>query len=193
MQSRKSFYESAYKKITDDNQLKWHQPNIAPFIQNHINIPAKKEFALDIGCGAGNNSIFMAQNGYTVTGIDFVEKAVTLASHNAERNGVSINFIHADLFKWRTERKFDLILDSGCLHNFRGKSRKEYKKILLELLNQNAYFLLAHFSTKSGISIWGSVPGNKKDIEQLFIPELRMLDCSGDNDSKLLFYLFQKA
>jgi hypothetical protein len=33
-----------------------------------------------------------------------------------------------------------------------------------------------------GISAWGPVPGNKENIEQLFIPELRLLDFPGDNN-----------
>lgn len=191
MQTRKSFYESVYKKITGAGELKWHRDHIPAFIQKHINTPDKKGFALDIGCGAGSNAVFLAQNGWQVTGVDFVEKAIALAKENAETGGVYIDFIYADIFKWKPDKQFDLIFDSGCLHNFRGKSRKKYKKIILELMNNHAYFLLAHFSSKFGISIWGPVHGNKDDIETFFAPELKLVDFDGAGDSKLLFYLFQ--
>ena len=35
--------------------------------------------ALDLGCGTGTNSIYMARHGWDVTGIDFVPRAVSIA------------------------------------------------------------------------------------------------------------------
>ena len=35
--------------------------------------------ALDIGCGTGDNSIYLAKHGWQVTGVDFVAKAVDKA------------------------------------------------------------------------------------------------------------------
>jgi len=47
--------------------------------------------ALDVGMGQGRNSIWLAQQGWDVTGFDPAEKAVALAEENARKLGVRIN------------------------------------------------------------------------------------------------------
>jgi SAM-dependent methyltransferase len=47
--------------------------------------------ALDVGMGQGRNSIWLAQQGWDVTGFDPAEKAVALALENARKLGMRIN------------------------------------------------------------------------------------------------------
>ncbi|MBV8817980.1 MAG: methyltransferase domain-containing protein, partial [Acidobacteriaceae bacterium] len=51
----------------------------------------KPGLALDVGMGQGRNAIWLAQNGWTVTGFDPADKAVALANQTAERLGVHLN------------------------------------------------------------------------------------------------------
>jgi SAM-dependent methyltransferase len=46
--------------------------------------------ALDVGMGQGRNAIWLAQQGWDVTGFDPAEKAVALARHNAEKLGLKL-------------------------------------------------------------------------------------------------------
>jgi SAM-dependent methyltransferase len=46
--------------------------------------------ALDVGMGQGRNSVWLAQQGWQVTGFDPAEKAVALALENAKRVGVTL-------------------------------------------------------------------------------------------------------
>jgi len=46
--------------------------------------------ALDVGMGQGRNSIWLAHQGWDVTGFDPAEKAVALALENARKSGVHI-------------------------------------------------------------------------------------------------------
>jgi SAM-dependent methyltransferase len=46
--------------------------------------------ALDVGMGQGRNAVWLAQNGWTVTGFDPAEKAVALAMQNASKHGVKL-------------------------------------------------------------------------------------------------------
>lgn len=39
--------------------------------------------AIDVGCGVGDNAIFLAQHGFTVTGIDFAPAAIDRARRKA--------------------------------------------------------------------------------------------------------------
>ena len=40
--------------------------------------------ALDVGCGTGTNSIYMARHGWDVTGVDFVPRAINTAKRKAK-------------------------------------------------------------------------------------------------------------
>ena len=45
---------------------------------------------LDIGCGAGTNSIFLAKNGFDVTGIDISPIAISIAKVRAKEAGLEV-------------------------------------------------------------------------------------------------------
>lgn len=51
----------------------------------------KKGTALDIGMGQGRNSVFLAKDGWKVTGIDIADEAVHYALEEAKRNHVTID------------------------------------------------------------------------------------------------------
>ena len=54
---------------------------------------------LEIGCGTGSNAIWLAQNGFTVTGTDISETAIQMANDNALMKGVNCQFFRADFLK----------------------------------------------------------------------------------------------
>jgi len=66
---------------------------------------------LDVGMGQGRNSIWLAQQGWDVTGFDPAEKAVALARENARKLGVSI---HTEIKGWEDfdfgEKRWDMIV-----------------------------------------------------------------------------------
>jgi tellurite methyltransferase len=53
--------------------------------------------ALDVAMGSGRNSIYLAENGFEVEGIDSSKEAVSRAIEAAKKAGVSINARVADL------------------------------------------------------------------------------------------------
>ena len=53
--------------------------------------------ALDIGCGTGDASIYLAQHGWQVTGVDFVPRALAKARAKAQARQASVNFVQADV------------------------------------------------------------------------------------------------
>lgn len=67
--------------------------------------------ALDVGMGQGRNAIWLARQGWEVTGFDPADKAVALAHELAERAGVTITTetVGSEEFEWGTER-WDLIV-----------------------------------------------------------------------------------
>ena len=68
--------------------------------------------ALDLGCGEGRNSIWLAEQGWDVTGVDFSSVAIDRARDIAERRGVSVEWEVADLKEYEPPKLwFDLVVD----------------------------------------------------------------------------------
>jgi SAM-dependent methyltransferase len=67
--------------------------------------------ALDVGMGEGRNGIYLARQGWQVTGIDIADKALALAQKQAQTAGVQLNTVVADAetYDWGTA-KWDLIV-----------------------------------------------------------------------------------
>ncbi len=53
--------------------------------------------ALDVGCGEGRNAVWLAEQGWRVTGVDFSEVGLEKARRLAEARGVSVEWVLADL------------------------------------------------------------------------------------------------
>jgi SAM-dependent methyltransferase len=67
--------------------------------------------ALDLACGEGQNTIWLAARGWRVTGVDFSEVAIAKARDRASREGRSIEFVCADLLDFEpTPGAFDLVV-----------------------------------------------------------------------------------
>ncbi|SPF45242.1 Methyltransferase type 12 (fragment) [Candidatus Sulfopaludibacter sp. SbA4] len=70
----------------------------------------KSGAAVDLGMGEGRNAVFLAAQGWQVTGVDFSEVAVKQARARAEAAHVNLNAITEDLDRFDTGReKWDLI------------------------------------------------------------------------------------
>lgn len=65
--------------------------------------------ALDLGCGEGADAIWLARRGWTVTGLDLSETALTRARLSAEKLGFAVEFDHADLAVWQASTTYDLV------------------------------------------------------------------------------------
>jgi SAM-dependent methyltransferase len=66
--------------------------------------------ALELGCGAGANAVWLVEQGWTVEAIDFSEEAVNLGRRLAAKRGVAVKFSVGDATIFRPENQFDLII-----------------------------------------------------------------------------------
>lgn len=71
--------------------------------------------ALDIACGEGRNSVFLASHGFSVTAIDISEVGLGKAAARAAASGVTVEFIQADLDKYVLTGCFDLVINFNFL------------------------------------------------------------------------------
>jgi ubiquinone/menaquinone biosynthesis C-methylase UbiE len=74
---------------------------------------------LDIGCGPGWTSVFLARMGLEVVGFDLAPDMVTIAERRAEREGVSdrCTFRVADSEEFQFAAEYDAVLIYDTLHH----------------------------------------------------------------------------
>lgn len=104
--------------------------------------------ALDLGCGTGTDSIFLAQHGWEVTGVDMVPRALAIARRKAAAAGVSPAFVEGDVTRLRDFEVGDgytLLLDFGCFHTLPPDRREVYVETVSSLAAPGALFLLFGF------------------------------------------------
>jgi SAM-dependent methyltransferase len=67
--------------------------------------------AIDLACGQGRNAVWLAEQGWEVTGVDFSHTGLEQARRLAAERGVDAEWIEADLRHYRPEpRAFELAL-----------------------------------------------------------------------------------
>ena len=66
--------------------------------------------ALDLACGEGRNAVWLAQQGWAVTGVDFSEVGLAKAALLAESRGVEVELVAADLLDYVPPAGLDLAI-----------------------------------------------------------------------------------
>jgi SAM-dependent methyltransferase len=126
--------------------------------------------ALDVGMGQGRNSIWLAQQGWDVTGFDPAEKAVALARTNAQKLGVKIHteIQRSEKFDFG-DKRWDLILISYA--GGRGMTDP-----LQRALRPGGILVIEsfHHDATKGSSIGEGVVFRTGELPNLF-PELRVV------------------
>jgi SAM-dependent methyltransferase len=102
---------------------------------------------LDVGCGTGENALFLAARGHRVLGVDAVPAAVERARAKAAARGLEVPFVVGDALDLaRLRRRFETVLDSGLFHAFAPEQRRPYAHALCEVLSPGGTLHLLCFS-----------------------------------------------
>lgn len=73
-------------------------------------LPLAPGRALDLASGEGRNAVWLAERGWTVTAVDFSAVGLEKGRAMADRRGVGVEWVHADLTGWAApEAAFDLV------------------------------------------------------------------------------------
>lgn len=104
--------------------------------------------ALDLGCGEGQNSIWLAQRGWIVKAVDLSAGAVAEARDLAAAHGVdrTIVFDIGDLAEWSPVSRYDLVFCTFALPA-RGMGRSRMLEMAAAAVAPGGTILLTDFDT----------------------------------------------
>ncbi len=90
---------------------------------------------LDVGCGTGENALWLAGLDRRVMGIDAAPTAIARAREKAAARGLAVPFLVADALDLaKLRRRFETVIDCGLFHTFDPEQRRAYAHSLCEVL-----------------------------------------------------------
>jgi len=150
----------------------WDDPEPPPEVQS-LAATLSPGRALDLGCGPGRASIYLARLGWQVDGVDFVPEAIELARQRAAEagvNGVTFHLGPVTAMPHLTG-PYDLALDVGCAHNFSEAELGAYQAELRRLVRPGGFYLLfAHLGeTETDRWLW------EPTLQRVFADSFRLI------------------
>jgi SAM-dependent methyltransferase len=106
-----------------------------------------KGSVLDIGCGTGENALYLAERGHEVWGIDLSAVAIERAMVKAHARRLPVVFLAGDaLDADEIGRTFTSLIDSGCFHTLNDADRSRYAASVATLTEAGSRLHVACFS-----------------------------------------------
>ena len=104
---------------------------------------------LDMSCGAGRHAILLSRKNYNVTAVDLSENLLSIAKQTADKENLSINFIHSDIRKFKSTLKFDLILNLFTSFGYFDTDEENFSILqkAYNFLADDGYFVLDFFNS----------------------------------------------
>jgi SAM-dependent methyltransferase len=113
---------------------------------------------LDIGCGTGEHTVFLAGRGYDVLGADASPAALAWARRRADARGVAARFAQVDALAPEGLGVFDTILDSALFHVFDDGDRARYADGLRTLCEPGAVLHVLALARTDGPAFGPVIP-----------------------------------
>lgn len=115
----------------------------------------KPKTSLELGCGLGRFSTYMAEQGINATGVDFSSVAIEKAKKRVAKIDHKPTFLVGDVTNLSIlTNKFDVSFDIGCFHCLNEESEQKYVAEIYRLLKPGATHLIWTMnSSPSGIKL----------------------------------------
>ena len=167
-------FQAHYAREKAGKPLPWQHAEPNRFLDPITETRDKPGKALDLGCGSGVDSVHLAELGWRVTSLDFMQQALDMTVERAREAGVTIEPVHADVTEWDNDSQFDLLLDSGLLHNMSRDKIAGYRERILQWLQPDGDFVLAHWESRADNDRLrgGARRASRAQLVEFFAPEL---------------------
>ena len=155
-----------------------------PFAETLLELIARDEngsgppygSALDLGTGSGVWGVQLAKRGWTVTGVDMVEKALRRARERADAAKVDLRLVQGDVTNLRQAEvgsDFRLVVDTGTFHGLDESQRLAMAREVSAVCADDATVLLDCFTPRRR----GPLPrgASRAEVERAF-PDWEVVD-----------------
>jgi cyclopropane fatty-acyl-phospholipid synthase-like methyltransferase len=148
-------HDAVYRRLRAQGRNGWDeeaslQQTLAAMESVLSDVPMPKSpTMIELGCGAGDLSLYFATKGFRVMGLDIAPYAVEWAREKAAQAGIAATFTVADVTRDLDPlpEPADFVLDGHCLHCIIGVDRKVFLRNARRCLKSGGLF---HINTMCG-------------------------------------------
>lgn len=157
-------YDGAYAGVPNWDIGRPQKVFIQLFDQGLVRSPV-----LDVGCGTGELSLFLARHGHDVLGIDLSPLAIQQAKEKAQWRRVDAHFLVWDAIDLSGLREhnfqFRTVLDSAMFHILNDSEREQFIAGLGEIVPSGGLYCVLGDARRDRRSIYGITP---RELQQRF-------------------------
>ena len=126
---------------------------------------------LDVGCGTGENALYLAERGFSVAGVDLSTRAIDAAKTKASERKLKVDFKLANALSLDFENAyFDNAIDSGLFHTFNDNDRVVFAREITRVIKTSGRYFMLCFSDREPTNWGGPRRVTREEIEATFSP-----------------------
>jgi cyclopropane fatty-acyl-phospholipid synthase-like methyltransferase len=162
-----SFFDVAYEG-TPPWDIGRPQPAFVQLVEGGI---LSGSPVLDVGCGTGENSLFLAAKGFVVTGVDSAPRAIAKAKRKAKERKLKATFrVHDALELAALTKRFASAIDSGLFHVFGNRERVRFRNQLSAVMRPGGTYFMMCMSEKEPAEWDGPRRVTQPEVRATFAP-----------------------
>ncbi|WP_394835387.1 class I SAM-dependent methyltransferase [Pendulispora rubella] len=145
-------FEAIYR---NDQRAPWDQDGPTAFVVELEREGYIRGAVLDVGCGTGENALYLASRGHEVVGLDGAPTAIERAREKARARGIDVPFQLADARDLTGySDRFDTVIDIGLFHVFdQEEDRLRYAASLQRACRPGALLHLLCFNAHNDFDV----------------------------------------
>ena len=143
---------------------------------------------LDLGCGQGRDSLFLASIGYNVTAVDSSKIGIQQMLKKAQSQGFKIDGTASDIQNLKLEKKFNVILFDMLLHGFEDSIQLELLRKYSSSLNNNGTMCIVYpddFKADHFMNMLKSLTSNWNLLDEITINDIPKIE------DDIIYYKFK--
>lgn len=163
--AQKEVWEKEYlnpKLVTRDWEPQKQTKKFFKWLRKGQGMDLSEISALDLGCGTGRNSIYLAEYGAQVTGYDISPSAIKMGQRKALETGVSVTLEARNIGEVYPleDHSIDVVMDIIASNSLTDREREVYIKEILRVLKSGGMLYVK--------GLWKEGDKNAKNLIQKF-------------------------